>query len=110
MRLMCFSMGWQYGFRMGLTVALQNPANLHGIEVSMQVVVDHHDRRAVACSQADDWEQCKSAVRRGLARRGSEPLGEALKLAGRAHDPAAHAIAHIDYVPADRLAEDQVIE
>src|SRR5207249_6843618 len=80
------------------------------IEIEMKFVVHCHDRRPVAGAETDDRKQSEAAVGSSLAEVDTQARTQVIALPLVPHDPAAHAVAQHDDVPADRLTEDQVIE
>src|SRR5579885_2415355 len=93
-----------------LLVLLEYAVEPVHIDIAVQIVVNHHGRRMVARSKANNREQRKPAVRRGLAHLHSQPLRQLIAQPVIAHDPATDAVAHHDDVSADGLAEDQIVE
>ena len=94
----------------GLGIPLQNAIDLRGFEIVVEVVVDHHDGRVIASAEADNRQQGETAVSGTFAGADPEAFGDVAELPLAVHDPAAHAVADVDDVPAHGLAEDQVVE
>src|SRR2546426_6191181 len=94
----------------GLPVPLEDPVDLAGREVAVEVLVDHQSRSRIAGSEARVRKQREAAVLRGLAEADAELLADGPADSLVAHDPATDAVADEDHVPPHRLAVDEVVE
>src|SRR5882762_768214 len=75
---------------------------LLGREALVPVVVDHHDRRAIACAEALDLHQRERPRRVGLARLDSQLRAQLLGDALGAQQRARQRAAHVEHVLPDR--------
>src|SRR5579884_3810439 len=91
-------------------IAVQNRIEALGGEVPVEIVVNHHGGGAVARSQTHDGQQRETAVGGGLAEFDLQPLPQVVADLLVADNPAAHAVADPDHMPADRSPVNQVVE
>src|SRR5882762_3631304 len=78
---------------------------LLGREALVPVVVDHHDRRAIACAEALDLHQRERPRRVGLAGLDSQLRAQLLGDALGAQQRARQRAAHVEHVLPDRPRE-----